>query len=82
MKNASNPTAGGQPILGCPRLRIQYIHSYNLHLRATKQNKAGSKAYLLGLFFDPEDGGDMFLRNVGWLSIDNTALYPRRQNSS
>jgi hypothetical protein len=19
-----------------------------------------------GLFFDPEDGGDMFLRNVGW----------------
>jgi hypothetical protein len=23
---------------------------------------------LFGLFFDPEDGGDMFLRNVGWLS--------------
>jgi hypothetical protein len=21
---------------------------------------------LLGLFFYPEDGGDMFLRNVGW----------------
>jgi hypothetical protein len=21
--------------------------------------------FLLGLFFDPEDGGDMFLRNVG-----------------
>jgi hypothetical protein len=21
--------------------------------------------FLIGLFFDPEDGGDMFLRNVG-----------------
>jgi hypothetical protein len=26
--------------------------------------------FLLGLFFDPEDGSDMFLRNVGWLSTD------------
>jgi hypothetical protein len=34
--------------------------------------------FLLGLFFDPEDGGDMFLRNVGWLSMDYTALYSRR----
>jgi hypothetical protein len=35
-------------------------------------------AISLGLFFYPEDGGDMFLRNVGWLSTDYTALYPRR----
>jgi hypothetical protein len=33
--------------------------------------------FLLEFFFDPEDGGDMFLQNVGWLSIDTT-LYPRR----
>jgi hypothetical protein len=38
--------------------------------------------FLLGLFFDPKDGGNMFLRNVGRLSMDYTALYPRRQNSS
>jgi hypothetical protein len=36
---------------------------------------------LLGLF-DPEDGGDMFLRNVGSLSTDYRALYPRKQYSS
>jgi hypothetical protein len=30
-------------------------------------------------FFEPEDGGEMFLRNVGWISTDYTALYPRRQ---
>jgi hypothetical protein len=34
--------------------------------------------YLLGLFFDPEDGGDMFLLNVCWLLVDYAALCPRR----
>jgi hypothetical protein len=34
---------------------------------------------LLCLFFGPEDGGDIFLRNVGWLSTDYTAFYLRRQ---
>jgi hypothetical protein len=24
--------------------------------------------FLFGVFFGPEDGGNMFLRNVGWLS--------------
>jgi hypothetical protein len=37
-------------------------------------------SFLLNLFFDPADGGDMFLRNIGWLSTDYTALYPRRYN--
>jgi hypothetical protein len=26
---------------------------------------ASRAGFLLGFFFDPEDGGDMFLRNVG-----------------
>jgi hypothetical protein len=28
--------------------------------------------------FDPGDWGDMFLRNVGWLSTDNKALYTHK----
>jgi hypothetical protein len=38
--------------------------------------------FLLGLFFDPEEGGDMFLRNVGGFSTEYTALYHRREYSS
>jgi hypothetical protein len=38
--------------------------------------------FLLDLFFDLENRGDMFLRNIGWLSTDCTALYPRRWCSS
>jgi hypothetical protein len=32
--------------------------------------------FLLGLFFDHEDGGNMVLQNISWLSVDYTALYP------
>jgi hypothetical protein len=60
-----------------------------IRLRKDRVYKASSRAcyllqagFLLDLFFDHEDGGDMFLRNVGWLSMDYTALYPRRYNSS
>jgi hypothetical protein len=33
---------------------------------------------LLGLYFDPEDGADIFLRNFGYLSMDYTPLHTRR----
>jgi hypothetical protein len=33
-------------------------------------------------FFDPEDGGDIFLRNVGCNSTEYKASYPRRWYSS
>jgi hypothetical protein len=38
--------------------------------------------FLLSLFFDSENEGDMFLRNVNLISMDNAALYFRRWNSS
>jgi hypothetical protein len=34
--------------------------------------------FLFGLFFDPEDGGSMFLWNTGELLLDNKTLHPRR----
>jgi hypothetical protein len=37
--------------------------------------------FFLGLFFDPEYGGGMFLRNVGRHSTLYIALNTRRQNS-
>jgi hypothetical protein len=36
--------------------------------------------FLLGLLFKQEDRGNMFLRNVSWLSPDYTVLCPRRYN--
>jgi hypothetical protein len=34
--------------------------------------------FLLGLFFNLEDRGDMLLRNGSWLLTDYMALYPSR----
>jgi hypothetical protein len=34
--------------------------------------------YWQGIFFDPEDGCSMFLRNAGELLTDYTALHTRR----
>jgi hypothetical protein len=37
--------------------------------------------YLPGFLFSPEDGGSMFLQNIGKLLPDYMALHPRRQYS-
>jgi hypothetical protein len=55
---------------------IDLQHKCNFYFRsACYLPDAG---FLLGVIFDPEDGGDIFLRNIGWLSTDYMALYPRR----
>jgi hypothetical protein len=67
---------------GTCRLHLQgwrISQAGNQDEEGSKQNLAG---FMLGLFFCPADGHDMFLRNVCWLSTGYTALYPRRQKSS
>jgi hypothetical protein len=46
--------------------------------QARSQQEAGRWLHIL---FKPDDG-DLFLRNVVWLSPDYMALYPRRYSSS
>jgi hypothetical protein len=38
--------------------------------------------FLFGFLFSPENGGDIFLRNVSWLWTEHRVLYSRIQNSS
>jgi hypothetical protein len=52
--------------------------------QAQNQHEAYSAAYyvLYDALFDPEDGGDILLRNVGLFPSEYTAPYLRRQNAS
>jgi hypothetical protein len=34
--------------------------------------------FLLGLFFDPEEGDDVYILYIDWFSTGHTTLYPRR----
>jgi hypothetical protein len=52
-----------------------------LHHRGRRISKARNKHEAgrnIVLFFDPEDGSDIFLRNIGCLSMGYMPLYPRR----
>jgi hypothetical protein len=57
-------------ITPCSPLKVNrsFGGKYRLHLQGRKISLLGTcfhASFLLGLFFDPKDGGDMFLRNVG-----------------
>jgi hypothetical protein len=47
-------------------------------VRNQRECKWPQVGFLLGLFFDPEDGGDIFPRNISRLSTGYTVLYLRR----
>jgi hypothetical protein len=74
-------------IMPCSPLKVdqRFRGTYHLHFQGRRISQANRAplatcfhaGFLLGLFFDPEDGGDMLLRNVGRLSTDYKALYPR-----
>jgi hypothetical protein len=69
-------------ILACNLSKVSWRFGeiYRLHLQTLFP--AGFTLVSCLNFFKPDDGGDIFLRNVGWLSVVYMALYPRRQNSS
>jgi hypothetical protein len=68
-------------LLRCNR---RFGGTYRIHLQG-RRKFCLPPAYLLVLaeiFFDPEDGGDMFLRNVCCISTHYTASHPRRWYAS
>jgi hypothetical protein len=74
------------PVLSTWRLPLFLLLRVNLFnctvdLPLTLPDTCFHSSFLLGLFFDPEDGSDMLLRNVSWLSTDCTELYHRRKGS-
>jgi hypothetical protein len=65
----------------CHLLGYDAVQSVELQEPASKQVASSHLLtcwFLLNYFFDHEDGGDIFLRNVGCNSTDYTASYPRR----
>jgi hypothetical protein len=77
-------------ITSCSRLKVNrpFGRICRLYLQSLRISRARNQrrnnhclplAFTLisvGLFFDLENGGDMFLRKVSWLSTDFKALYP------
>jgi hypothetical protein len=57
------------------------VQAYSKPSTCFPTNMAAHTCFCIGLCYGPEDGGDIFLRNVQWLSTECTALHPRTQLS-
>jgi hypothetical protein len=68
-------------VMPCSSLKtnLRFEGTFHLHLQGRRITQGRNQ---LELFFDPEDGANVFLRNVDLLSTNHTALCSRRENSS
>jgi hypothetical protein len=70
----------------CNLLKVNWYLTGTYHLHFQHETSSACcllhAGFLLGLFVDPEHGGNMFLQNMSWPSPKYTGLHPRRQNSS
>jgi hypothetical protein len=59
-------------IISCSPLKVNrcFGGTCRLNLRHDTGSRQDYAGFVRSLFFDPEDGGGMFLRNVSWLSTD------------
>jgi hypothetical protein len=71
------PYHGAVTLTTTAYFRVAILFTGMLVVITVTSLQAGSAGFLLGLLFNAEDGGDMFLRNVG-LSPNYKALQPRR----
>jgi hypothetical protein len=74
-------------IIPCSPFRVNWRFGGTSPTSSVSRNKPRKKPGILATcfragilldLFDPEDGGDTVLQNVGWLSTNYTALHPRR----
>jgi hypothetical protein len=61
----------------CSAETLETTYQGGFYTRESLTLSPVSACILLGSLFDPEEGGDMFLRNIG-LSHNYTAFEPRR----
>jgi hypothetical protein len=66
----------------CLAIPTCFLHNPKFYKADCSSRYLSQAGFLLGIFFDSEDGEDIFLWNVGFLPTDYIALYPRTQNSS
>jgi hypothetical protein len=88
-----NSSGSGQENRDCDRgdplrwprntcIRKSWHYFANKRRSLDRHSSLADQSHGVFYFFNPEDGGDVFLRNVGLNSTDYTASYPRRWYSS